>query len=278
MFKVISYDPPNRYRIAPGAVSVDETSKKQKHTLEFMKTYHQKTHNKAPQGGLMFHSKAAAAAYFKVPVVVMRQLEKAGADGFKVNGNIDGWALILWLLTKGQDFMPQLDLESAKALLTQAKAAQYMRAAKKEAGELVPTADLMRVVKMVMHVWTVSIPQISTQLAHAICPKEPNTIEGALRLALLTGQENVLAAILSQDQFGLPSWAINALRTGIQEHDEVAFKGRVVMFKDFFGRATADCYGKAIKRIETEHEAEQAKDAAWLASIGRAPAARASES
>jgi hypothetical protein len=211
-----------------------------------------------PDQSLIFATIGAAAGFCRVPVVVFRQLKKAGCAGFHSNGSVDLMAVFRWLLTKGQDFMPQMDLESARAQLAQARAAELTRLAQISAGTLVPPAQVVSVIALVLHWWESCIPQIAADLAHKINPASPWDICKALEMALQTAQINTVAAVLSREGAGLPQWAIEAIRRGLDEQPS-KFDDRIELFRELMAASTPTIYGEELKRLRAERAPAEAQ-------------------
>lgn len=199
----------------------------------------------------------AAAGFCRVPVAVLRQCKKAGAAGFRPNGNVHLPDLLKWLLTRGKNFTPKLDLETARAELAQARAEQITREADKQAGRLVPPDDVLRVLNMALYWWRISLPEVAAKLAFAIAPKDPWPLSDAIKTTLQTAHANTLAAVLSSDQAGLPAWAVEAIREGVESESPEKFDARAEAFKELFAHATAAVFRDSLKSELAKREAEQ---------------------
>ncbi|MGA2685908.1 MAG: hypothetical protein ABSF51_12740 [Verrucomicrobiota bacterium] len=200
-----------------------------------------------------FHSIASAAGALGVPVSVLRGAKKAGAAGFRANGNLDLPEFVRWLLGKGQDFKPRRNLEESKALLAEAQANRITNQAAIERGELCPIEKQARALHFTVWALALAIKQSLAVVAHKIDENHHAEISEVLRLGF---QEALLnAAAGNCAHLELPDWAVEALRTGAETGlvpDEADFKKRM----DVFGDVLAGC---AVDRIIARLENQSAK-------------------
>jgi hypothetical protein len=84
------------------------------------------------------HTITSLAGRIGVPVSLIRQAKKAGADGFSANGNVDADKLLAWLLSKGKDFQPKSSLEDARSRLADMKARVLEREHLVSQGDVLP--------------------------------------------------------------------------------------------------------------------------------------------
>jgi len=199
-----------------------------------------------------FHSIASAAGALGVPVSALRAAKKAGAPGFRANGNFDLLEFVRWIVSKGKNFKPGASLEEAKATLAEAQAARITNQAAVERGELCPIEKQKRALHFTAWALALAIKQSLAVVAHRINENRHVEIADALRLGF---QEVLLnAAAGNCANLKLPAWAVEALRTGAETGlvpDEGGFRKRM----DVFGDVLAGC---AVDRIVARLEKEQA--------------------
>lgn len=179
------------------------------------------------------HSIAAAAGALKIPVAVLRQAKKAGAAGFRANGNFDLLEFVRWLATKGRDFKPRKSLEESKALLAEAQADRLTRQGEVERGELCPIQTQKRALSLIVNMLFVCIRQTSNAANH----------EAFANMLL-----NSVAAVAGTKNLDLPDWALEAIREGTENtfgKDEADFSKRM----EIFGGILA---GRTIEQIEAK--------------------------
>ena len=182
------------------------------------------------------HSIAAAAGALKIPVAVLRQAKKAGAAGFRANGNFDLLEFVRWLATKGRDFKPRKSLEESKALLAEAQADRLTRQGEVERGELCPIQTQKRALSLIVNMLFVCIRQTSQNDRH--------TMKASFANMLL----NSVAAVAGTKNLDLPDWALEAIREGTENtfgKDEADFSKRM----EIFGGILA---GRTIEQIEAK--------------------------
>ena len=183
----------------------------------------------------------------------LRAAKRAGANGFLAAGRIDSGQLLAWMLSKGKNLKQTMSLEEAKTTLLSVRAGQIQREAAIHEGTMVPTEQVSNTLFACMHYWVVSIPPIAESLAVTIQPHDHHELSAAIALALQTGQENCLAAALSENA-GVPAWATKALRAGMNSPsaDDARFAGRVEAFRELVGAATPGIYAAGLKQLRAD--------------------------
>jgi hypothetical protein len=162
----------------------------------------------------LFNSNESAAGALGVTVAELRQLKRAGAYGFKANGNVDALELLRWTITKGKDFTPKMTLEEAKTLLAEAQAKEIVRQGKIKMGELAEITEQKRALHFIVWAISIGIRQTLATVAHEIDSTNHAKIAEALRVGFQNQLLNCAAATVSN--FHLPDWAVEALKTGAE--------------------------------------------------------------
>jgi hypothetical protein len=156
----------------------------------------------------------AAAGLLNIPVAIMRQLKAAGCEGFLRNGNVDLRQAMTWLITKGQSFVPEVNLERARAQLAQARAKQIERENQEKNGLMESTETQARALKLIMQWWVTALPQICFEVqAKAKTDNWTDFAETLERKLHFACEATVCSVAVSCD---LPDWAIEAVRKGVQ--------------------------------------------------------------
>ena len=182
---------------------------------------------------MLFHSIAAAAGALGVPTETLRQAKRAGASGFRSNGNLAAGELLAWLLTRGRQFKPRMSLEQAKALLTEAQTKALLQKASVESGDLAETKDIKRALRLLPWALAISIRKSLHDLAamSGTDPQVAHAIAGTLHIGFCDSLASVAAAACGN--LNLPDWAMEAFRTGAQtgfRDDPGDFQHRAELF------------------------------------------------
>ena len=193
------------------------------------------------------HSIAAAAGALKIPVAVLRQLKKAGADGFRANGNFDLLEFVRWQATKGRDFKPRESLEESKATsgFRAGREDSPIRAAI-ERGELCPIETQKRALVLIVSTLFVCLRQTSEIITHEVDRNRHHEIAVAFQSGFFNMLLNSVAGIAAIRSLDLPAWALAAISEGTENtfaKDESDFKKRM----EIFGGILA---GRTVEQIE----------------------------
>jgi len=193
-----------------------------------------------------FHSITSAAGALNVPVAALRAAKKAGAPGFRANGNRDLLELLRWIMTRGQDFKPGKSLEQSKAILAEAQAERITHQAAVERGDLCPVEAQKRALQMISWALSIAIKQSLATVAHQIDESRHVEISDALRIGFQEALISSAAGLCAHLE--LPDWAVDSLRRGAETGlvpDEDDFKKRMIIFGGILA-------GRTIEQIEKE--------------------------
>lgn len=142
--------------------------------------------------------------------------------------------------------------------------------ARRDAGELLPRAEVERVLRMAAHVWQVTINTSIPDLAYSIAPNDHHDVSTALRRTLRTLVLNGCA--VASASYGLPEYAVKALSDGVAVEfapDLEDFKERGEVMTEILGDNLIESTRAELKAIREKRERERRKTEAFLAQLNR---------